>query len=101
MKSRPAPGLIVGMLVVYGLLLLPLIIWPQYIDTPLGLIAVLPMLIVYVFDRAGVPGLLSASSCRWGWCEPSTLGWVVMLLAAAAMIVLLAMAVSAFQQTRK
>ncbi|WP_376695530.1 hypothetical protein [Wenzhouxiangella sp. EGI_FJ10305] len=91
-------GLIAGLVIVYILLLLPLMIWPDYIDTPLGLIAVLPMFAVHVLDRAGVPGLLSTSSCSWGWCEPSTLGWAVMLLVAAVMIVFLAVALSALRR---
>lgn len=93
-------GLIAGLVLIYVLLLLPLMIWPEYINTPLGLIAVLPMLTVYLLDAAGVPGLLSASSCNWGWCEPSMPGWLVMLVAAALMIVLLAMAISAFRRAR-
>jgi len=44
----------------------------------LGLLLLAPLLSVYVFHTLGVPGLLEHNGlCGWGWCAPTTFGWLV------------------------
>jgi hypothetical protein len=64
-------------LAIYGLLLLPALIWPSYLDSPAGVLLLIPMLSVYLFHKAGVPGLLEHDGlCGWGWCSPTVFGWL-------------------------
>ncbi|MBL0125796.1 MAG: hypothetical protein IPP88_25120 [Betaproteobacteria bacterium] len=66
-------AIIVG---VYVAALLPGLVWPQYLDTPIGVLAVIPYLSVYMFHSLGIPGLLqNAGACGWGWCKPTWFGW--------------------------
>jgi hypothetical protein len=63
--------------VIYFLLLIPGFFWPQYLDSPVGLIAAIPMLSVYLFHTIGIPFLLENNgACGWGWCAPTLFGWV-------------------------
>jgi hypothetical protein len=58
------------------LLALPGLFWPEYLDSPIGLVLVMPFLSVYLFHTLGVPGLLQHNGlCGWGWCAPTILGW--------------------------
>ena len=65
-------------LALYGLLWLPgLLMGSAYLDTPFGLVAILPFLSVYLLDMIGIPGLLQNNgACGWGWCAPTLFGWV-------------------------
>ena len=64
-------------LAIYGLFLLPGLIWPSYLDSPAGVLLLVPMLSVYLFHKAGVPGLLQHDGlCGWGWCSPTVFGWL-------------------------
>jgi hypothetical protein len=57
-------------------MLLPALVWDGYLDTPFGLLAVMPFLSVYLFHALGVPGLLEhGGACGWGWCSPTPFGW--------------------------
>lgn len=69
------------LLLIYGLLLVPRFIWPSYADSPAGLFLLIPGLSIYVFDHAGVPGLLENNGlCGWGWCAPTAFGWAFLIL---------------------
>lgn len=60
----------------YGLALLPALRWPEYLDSPAGVLVLLPYLSVYLFHSLGVPGLLEHNGlCGWGWCAPTPFGW--------------------------
>lgn len=60
----------------YGLLCLPAIVWPAYLDSPVGLVIAVPYLSIYLFHMIGIPGLLeNGGMCGWGWCAPSLFGW--------------------------
>ena len=64
-------------LLAYGLLWLPAAFAPSYTESPLGLLLLAPLLSVYVFHKLGVPGLLEHNGlCGWGWCAPTTFGWL-------------------------
>ena len=53
------------------LLAMPGLFWPKYLDSPIGLVLVMPFLSVYLFHKLGVPGLLEHNGlCGWGWCAP-------------------------------
>ena len=59
------------------LLAMPGLFWPKYLDSPIGLVLVMPFLSVYLFHKLGVPGLLEHNGlCGWGWCAPSIAGWL-------------------------
>jgi hypothetical protein len=66
------------LLVIVGLYvtaLLPALVWPKYMDSPVGILLALPYLSVYLFHSLGVPGLLEhAGACGWGWCKPTWFG---------------------------
>lgn len=67
-------ALLIGLL---GLIALPGLIWPAYLDSPLGLLVTIPYLSIYLFHGIGVPGLLqNHGACGWGWCAPTVFGWV-------------------------
>lgn len=61
----------------YGLLLLAAAIWPTYLDSPARVLTLVPLLSVYLFHGAGVPGLLENDGlCGSGWCSPTFVGWL-------------------------
>lgn len=65
---------------VFLLLSLPGLVWPGYLDSPIGLIVALPYLSIYLFHKLGIPGLLvNDGLCGWGWCPPTLFGWVFLL----------------------
>ena len=79
-RRRTAPVFIV-LIGLYGLLLLPGLFFPAYLDSPLGLLAAIPYLSIYLFHALGSPGLLQHDgACGWGWCAPSLMGWAFLLL---------------------
>lgn len=64
-------------LAAFMVLALPALKWPNYLDSPLGLIVAVPYISIYLFAGLGVPGLLQNSgACGWGWCAPSLFGWL-------------------------
>ena len=66
---------------IYFVLLLPGLFWPEYLDSPVGLIAAIPFLSVYLFHKIGIPFLLQNNgACGWGWCAPTIFGWVFICL---------------------
>ncbi len=76
LKPRTLKTLAV-LMAIYGLLAFPSLVWPSYADSPVGLFLRAPFLSVYVFHKAGVPGLLEHNGlCGWGWCAPTPFGWI-------------------------
>ena len=76
MRFQGAPKYFVLMVIVYAGLCLPGLIWPGYLDSPLGVIVAVPYLSIYLFHGVGIPGLLEHDgACGWGWCSPSLAGW--------------------------
>jgi len=68
------------MLTVYGLLVLPSFVWPSYADSPMHLLLLVPGLSIYLFHKAGIPGLLEHDGlCGWGWCSPTPFGWAFLV----------------------
>ncbi|MDO9291200.1 MAG: hypothetical protein Q7U09_06445 [Hydrogenophaga sp.] len=64
----------------YGAALLPGVWFPGYLDSPIGVLALLPYLSVYLFHTLGVPWLLQNNgACGWGWCMPTPFGWAFLL----------------------
>ena len=65
----------------YGLLLLPAVLWPEYFDSPAGLLLLVPYLSVLLFHQLGIPGLLEHNGlCGWGWCAPTAFGVIFMVV---------------------
>lgn len=63
---------------VHLLIVAAFLLWPSLHGTPLGWLALLPFLVVYLISMGGVPWLLIHNgACGWGWCSPSLFGWVV------------------------
>lgn len=80
MTQRRTLRIFVFIVAGWGLLALPGLVWPGYLDTPVGLLVVVPYLSIYLFHGVGVPGLLQhGGACGWGWCAPTVLGWVVLV----------------------
>lgn len=73
--------LLVLILAVYGLLLLLVLARPPYLESPIGLLVIVPGLSVYVFHKLGIPGLLEHNGlCGWGWCAPTAFGWLFIVV---------------------
>ena len=65
-----------ALIAVFLLLSLPGLVWPAYLDSPVGLIVAVPYVSIYLFHQIGIPGLLEHNgSCGWGWCAPTFFGW--------------------------
>lgn len=76
MKPQRTRRIFAVIVAVWGVLLLPGLFWPAYLDTPVGVLAAVPYLSVYLFHGLGVPGLLQhGGACGWGWCAPTLFGW--------------------------
>jgi hypothetical protein len=61
---------------IYFLLWVPAYFWSDYLATPFGMVAAIPILAIYLFHGIGIPGLLEHNGhCGWGWCGPTPLGW--------------------------
>ena len=74
------------MIATFVLLAAPALVWPGYLDSPIGLLVALPYVSIYLFHRIGIPGLLEHNGlCGWGWCAPTPLG-VAFLIAAWLLI---------------
>ncbi len=65
----------------FALLTLPALVWPKYLDSPLGIVVAVPYLSVYLFHGLGVPGLLQNNgACGWGWCALTPFGWAFLCI---------------------
>ena len=77
MRWCSTAGVFGAILAAYALALLPALFVEGYLDSPVGVLALLPYLSVYLFHTLGVPGLLvNGGACGWGWCAPTVFGWV-------------------------
>src|SRR5688572_10016019 len=80
----------------YALLVLPGFVWPSYLDTPAGLLVLVPGLSIYLFHKVGIPGLLEHNGlCGWGWCAPTTFGWVFLVAFWLLVVLLIAWGIAA------
>lgn len=76
MRMCSTAGVFGAMLAAYGLVLSPALFFSGYLDSPVGVLVLMPYLSVYLFHSAGVPGLLmNDGACGWGWCAPTVFGW--------------------------
>jgi hypothetical protein len=67
--------------IIYFLVLCPGMIWPQYLDTPVGLLVAIPFLSVYLFHSIGIPFLLENNgACGWSWCAPTVFGYIFIIV---------------------
>lgn len=65
----------------YALLVIPAYWGPSYLEELSSYFAMVPLFSIYIFQNIGIPGLLEhGGSCGWGWCAPTALGWVVLVL---------------------
>lgn len=81
MLSRRTLKIAAVLLLIYLALLVPAIFWPNYLDSPFGLVAAIPFLFIYVFHGVGIPGLLqNHGACGWGWCAPTFFGWAFLVI---------------------
>ena len=65
------------LLVGYGFLLLPAVLFPSYLDSPAGLLLAAPVVSIYLFHKVGIPGMLEHDGlCGWSWCSPTVFGWL-------------------------
>lgn len=65
------------MIGVYVLLLLPAHYFPSWLDSPAGILLLVPLLSIYIFQKLGIPGLIVNNGlCGWGLCPPTPVGWL-------------------------
>ncbi|WP_147395002.1 hypothetical protein [Alginatibacterium sediminis] len=80
---------------IYFVLWLPVLLWPEYLDTTLGFIVASPVLSIYLLSALGIPGLIqNAGACGWNFCAPSLLGWVFIVTLCLFICYLLATCIS-------
>ncbi|MEO7860882.1 MAG: hypothetical protein ABIU05_10635 [Nitrospirales bacterium] len=82
--------ILAALIAAYLLILAPALAWPGYLDSPSGLLVLIPFFTVHILNKAGVPGVLEHDGyCGWGICSPTPLGLVLsaLLLLALAWIV--------------
>lgn len=81
------------LLTAYGLALLPAVAVDGYLDSPMGVLLLVPWLSANLMDALGVPGMLvNDGQCGWGWCSPTLLGWLLVGALWALLLWLLAWA---------
>lgn len=102
MFERQALKLLLALLAAAGLMALPGLIWPAWLDSPAGWVVLMPFFLAHVLRGAGVPGLIeNEGACGWGWCSPTTLGWAVSALICVLVIwALAAVLVHAWMRAR-
>ena len=77
--TRLVPKLLIcffGVLATHLFLAAPGMVWPRYLDSPIGIVVVSPYFVPYILHALGVPGLLENNgACGWGWCPLTPAGW--------------------------
>lgn len=102
MSDQRVLKLLLALLAAAGLMALPGLIWPAWLDSPAGWVVLMPFFLAHVLRGAGVPGLIeNEGACGWGWCSPTTLGWAVSALICVLVIwALAAVLVHAWMRAR-
>lgn len=96
MNRRRTARFFAAIVVLCAALLAPALFWDGYLDSPLGVVAVMPYLSIYLFHAAGIPGLLqNGGACGWGWCAPTLFGWIFLVAVWLGIAWLLAWALAA------
>ena len=81
MSARLAPRRVFAVIVgVYGLGLLAWLLWPAFRESMVGKFVAIPLFSIYLLEHMGIPGLTDRSRCDWMWCQPTTLGIVVVAI---------------------
>ena len=72
--------ILAGLLVGYAVLASAAYWGTGYFQSIGGFFIIVPYLSIYIFHRAGIPGLLEHDGlCGWGWCAPTAFGWVFLV----------------------
>lgn len=72
-KARIFAVLLAG----YVALALPAYVGPAFLEELGSVLALVPLLSIYLFHKLGIPGLLEhGGACGWGWCSPTVFGWI-------------------------
>lgn len=89
------------LVLLYAALLAPGLVWPAYLDSPVGVLALVPYLSVYLLHTLGIPGLLEHNgACGWGWCAPSLAGWLLIALLVLGGLFALASLIASLRRKR-
>ncbi len=94
--------LLLALLATAGVVALPGLIWPAWLDSPAGWVVLMPFFLAHLLHSVGVPGLIeNAGLCGWGWCSPTAQGWAVSALICVLVIwALAAVLVHAWMRAR-
>ena len=79
-ERRTARRVFVAIVGVYGLGLLAWLLWPSFRESGVGKFVAIPLFSIYLLEHMGVPGLTDRGRCDWMWCQPTTLGIVVVAI---------------------
>lgn len=101
--ERRVLKLLLALLAAAGTMALPGLIWPAWLDSPAGMVVLMPFFLAHLLRGAGVPGLIeNEGMCGWGWCSPTALGWAVSaLICVLAAWALAAVLVRAWSRVRQ
>ena len=73
-------GILAGLLILYALLASAGYWGPGYLAAMGSFLILVPYLSIYIFHRFGIPGLLEHNGlCGWGWCAPTSFGWIFLV----------------------
>jgi hypothetical protein len=65
------------LLIGHAMLVIPAYLGPSYLEEMSSYVVIVTFLSIYVFHKLGIPGLLEHNgACGWGWCSPTTFGWI-------------------------
>ena len=60
----------------FVLLCVPAYVGPAFLEEASAMLALVPVLSIYLFHAIGVPGLLEhQGQCGWGMCSPTAFGF--------------------------
>jgi hypothetical protein len=79
LRRRATLLIFLVLLALWALLLAPALVVDGYLDSPMGLLLLVPFLSIYLFNAMGISGVLESNgACGWGWCAPTGFGWALM-----------------------